>query len=447
MNGLAAARNRLVALVLMLALATLPSLAGTDAWWAAEDDPAMASLGDLAEVEAVTFDRAGGFAAAAFQDPQRGKRSFVRLTVRGETRATDDVTMPARVRSLLYVGGLDSLYVIAQRAGKERPLETYLVSVQVDDLKATRNINLPHSSRGMDIWAREGSLVVAATNEIRTFQLPGFRSGPLYRVPGENLAILNLSGTNRFLIGRAEGIVMVDFDDTPGRDGMPVREQVATDSAVMEIAPLPDGRVSILLADGGTRSLWTDPLRTTAEKPAPPPPPPVAVTPVPEATATAAAAASAVAVEPQATADAPPEPAVEPEPAEPPPPAPAAVAATATAAAAATAPEEERQAEERAPVEAPDGADLYGRLSGAARTEVRWVVLQGPDNLLKEAARVEPDDDGVWSCGDLAPGTYRVVLDAGGSRIVQSTPSFRVVRIEPDGAAIEVETIEVLRVR
>lgn len=460
-------------------LAVLPCAAGSDAWWDAEGDLSVAALGDLTEAEAVTYDRTDGFAAAAFTDPDRTKRSYVRMTIRGESRGVDDVKMPARVRSLLYVGTLDTLFVVVQRSGKARPLETYLVSIDVDALNASRRINLPHGSRGMAIWAREGFLVVSSTDEIRTFQLPGYRSGPLYRVPGENLAILNVAGTNRFLIGRNEGVFEVDFDDTPGREGLPIREQVATNAAVVGLAPLADGRVSILLADGRSRTLWVEPLRTTEARPDPPPPPPPPApeaAPEPEeeiaATTTAATAAAAAAPPEDPPAEQPDDdPAAaetEPEADTAPPPelsepvAEEAAVAAATAAAATAAaedgtddaPQEEIPEEpepepepEAASVAAPEGADLYGRLSGEARGEVRWVVLQGPDNLLNEGARVAPDADGAWSCDGLAPGTYRVVLDAGGNRQVQSSPPFRVVRVEDDGEPIEVETIEVLRVR
>ena len=64
------------------------------------------------------------------------------------------------------------------------------------------------------------------------------------------------------------------------------------------------------------------------------------------------------------------------------------------------------------------------------------VVLRGPDNLLREAARIRPSEDGSWSIDGLEPGRYRIQLDAGGSRVLVTRPAFRTVSIEAEGTAV-----------
>jgi hypothetical protein len=72
-------------------------------------------------------------------------------------------------------------------------------------------------------------------------------------------------------------------------------------------------------------------------------------------------------------------------------------------------------------------ATIRGTISGAAATRVSVIVIYGPGNLLKEAARVEPDASGSWVARGLAPGTYRIVPDAGGAAQLASDPPYRTV--------------------
>jgi hypothetical protein len=73
------------------------------------------------------------------------------------------------------------------------------------------------------------------------------------------------------------------------------------------------------------------------------------------------------------------------------------------------------------------------------------VVLLGPNNLLREAARVVPEPDGSWRASGLAPGRYRIQLDGGGGRVLVSEPSFAVVDVGEAGAGIEAPTFHVRR--
>ena len=71
---------------------------------------------------------------------------------------------------------------------------------------------------------------------------------------------------------------------------------------------------------------------------------------------------------------------------------------------------------------------LEGRIVGAVEL-VEAVVLLGPDNILQEAARVQPDHDGTWSVNGLDPGRYRIQLDGGGDRVLVAEPRFLMVDI------------------
>jgi hypothetical protein len=114
-------------------------------------------------------------------------------------------------------------------------------------------------------------------------------------------------------------------------------------------------------------------------------------------------------------------------------PAPASVVAT-TAAAAGTA------------ADANDVAAIVGRISGSGLDAVVSVIAYGPDNVLREAARVVPRADGSFAFTKLAPGAYRIVLDGGGDRLIESTPPFQVVRVGDGGGAIA-QPFTIVRVR
>jgi hypothetical protein len=72
------------------------------------------------------------------------------------------------------------------------------------------------------------------------------------------------------------------------------------------------------------------------------------------------------------------------------------------------------------------------------------VVILGPDDLFREAARIVPRADGSWSATGLAPGRYRVQLDGGPDRVLATRPAFVTLDVSADGAAIAPE-IAVLR--
>jgi hypothetical protein len=81
------------------------------------------------------------------------------------------------------------------------------------------------------------------------------------------------------------------------------------------------------------------------------------------------------------------------------------------------------------PEPAPPGT-VRGMLSGPALSSVAAVVILGPDNVLREAARVAPTADGSFRFEGLAPGAYRLVASGAAGRVVLCDPPFLTVRLQ-----------------
>jgi hypothetical protein len=77
-------------------------------------------------------------------------------------------------------------------------------------------------------------------------------------------------------------------------------------------------------------------------------------------------------------------------------------------------------------------ASVRGKVEGPGAALVLAVVALGPDNLLIEAARVRPAPDGSYTIPELAPGRYRIQLDAGGGRVLVVQPAFHPAVISAD---------------
>jgi hypothetical protein len=71
---------------------------------------------------------------------------------------------------------------------------------------------------------------------------------------------------------------------------------------------------------------------------------------------------------------------------------------------------------------------LRGRVTGKA-AGAKTIVLYGPNNILKEAARVTIQPDGTWSLPLPAPGAYRIVAIGDGSTPIPVVPTFRTVTV------------------
>jgi hypothetical protein len=82
------------------------------------------------------------------------------------------------------------------------------------------------------------------------------------------------------------------------------------------------------------------------------------------------------------------------------------------------------------PQPAPTAAPiLTGRIEGK-RALVAWVIVYGPDSIVKERARAAPGKDGVWEIPLPPPGVYRILPVGAAGRAIDATPSFRTVSVE-----------------
>jgi hypothetical protein len=405
------------------------------------------------EVQALAVSPDGNRAAVAAVLPAtKGRELSAEIRVYGIDGSVVVTPVQGQVRDLLFAA--DVLFAILHRPAKRHEGDAYLVSVDLASRKAKRELRLPPSARGIESWGGGRALLVPARNEIRTITLPLLRSGPLYRVPGENLSVAVLGGT-RILIGQDAALLLVDLADPQQRESMPIRERLATPAPVVSLAVTGDGASGLAgLADGRVVALTLAPLTldevgsglvVSRHTPTEAVPAPVQA-PV--------RATAAVEQEPRSPVES--TPVVEPPPAlepvaapreeplalEPPPPAPeppaeepASVAEPETH----VAPDEAQEGEQD---EEQEGAQLRGRIDGPGATQVVAVVALGPDNLLREAARVAPGEDGRWVMRELAPGRYRIQLDGGGARALITQPPFRHVEVT-DTEAIVVDFLVV----
>ena len=338
----------------------------------------------------------------------------------------EELAIPATVRALMFTAGDRALYAILVRESKRRPPQTWLQAIDMETLDSTRAATLPPSARALTAWERGGAILVACEDELRTFMTPDHRSGPLYRIPGPNRALLVIPDSDLVLVGKDLGVVAVDLRDAHRDNEMPVRASFQTSSPPAALALIDGGAtVAARLEDRTVVSTPIETLRVAARTP----PPPRAVEP--EESAARAAE----------TSEAPPPRAVEPE--EP--------AARAAETPQASPPRVEMPTEAQQPVPAPPtppppaDAAIAGVVTGAAAGEVEWVVAYGPDNVVREAARVAPEADGTFSFAGLASGRYRVLIVGKGGKVVESRPAFLAVTVG-DGE-VERRTIEAVRVR
>ena len=401
----------------------------------------LEQLGSLDGLIAFAVASDGTRGALAFST-ERDRVSELRIVSTGSP-APRRVEFKGVIRALLFAGEEETLYALVHHPKKKVAGDTYLGRVDLDSLKLRDQIRVPVSSRDLEYWYLQNSLLVAAANEIRSFVLPRLRSGPLFRLPGPNNSVESLGTSSLVLVGQNDSLLLVDLHDPPGPESMPVRKRIAVPGPVVELAAsadashalakLADGRMLDLdldswrLTDAGTALALTDP------RPLPPP-----------------AEAAVVAMDPPADAEQPAEPPDEVDFAEAPtvttaPPAEAEAPVeqpdpmdVAQAAGVATAPP---PAEPEAPgptpgaeppaVTAEAAAQIGGRVVGEFDGPV-WVVLLGPDNMLKEAGRVALRDDGSWQTSGLPPGGYRIQLDGGGNRVLITQPPFLLLDLAAD---------------
>lgn len=355
--------------------------------------PAVAAVAGEG-ILALAVSRDGSVAAASYPSEIRTSRDIHRIETRGLAVALA-LSSDARV-----------LYAVERRRPKRGSPSAALTRWDLATGKRIAEIVVPPDSTSIALDPATGGVVLGAPGEIRTFVGERLASGNLYQLPGDHRAAVPLPGGPRLVVGDDDAIVLVDRSSPQTRDGLPVLERVPVAAPVASIAVSPDGTEALVrLADGAVLLATFEPLavedRGRADaiawlgEPAPaipdPAPTPLPVPPAP----------TPVAVPSPVPPPAPP-PVLAPVPAPVPPPAPA------------------------------TPGSLGGLLGGAAAFRIVAVVALGPDNLLREAARARPDADGRWTIDGLAPGTYRIVLDAGGGRVASSDPPFRTVKIGAD---------------
>jgi len=401
---------------------------------------------------AVAFDPAGARAAVAISASTKEPRSIVRLYASDRASAIE-VSIAGVVRALVWPADTGGLFAIVHRPARRGPGEAHLVLVDPEAPRPRELRLLPSSASGLDVWSAARSLVIAAEDEIRSFHLDGLRSGPLYRIPGRNLAVASLAGSNLMLIGQASEILLVDLGDPPGLEQMPVRERTAVPAPVRAIAVSADATDALAaFEDGRTWSLAFGPLRLardldsdaivvgvgrgSAQAPVPVAP---LVLPAPPPIAAPDAANTVIAETPPSA----------PEIAQPPPheSQPTAIAPSATP--QATPPPEIRTRPPAPSVVEPPivrTSLLSGLVSGPAHGEVAWVVVLGPSSLLREAARVPVDPSGIWHVERLEPGRYRVQLDGGSAGTIVSDPPFVMVEVGEERVACrEIRALRLVR--
>ncbi len=433
--------------------------------------PAVEALGPLEGVLALALSPDGTSAAAAMAASGPG-RSLLRL-VTPERREAETMELPGVARSLLFSPDGRRVYALLEKPRRKGPGEVLLYDIDAETLRSGARILLPDSARALAIFIGDGALLLACQDEIRSFRLPALSSGPLYRIPGENLAIADLGGGD-LLVGQADGLLRVHLRDAQGREGLDPRERVATAEPVVGLAAAPDGGAALVrLAGGSIHRVALAPLRVeetglrgTAvawlgaaparrlDEERPPPEATAIEGGIAKAAAEPPSGAGAGAREETETVVATGEPRAQFETA------PAAggelrtrgqgegaVQEKAAPPAEEALPEGIPRREAPAPSPPPEGVAggaVSGRLSGPAVAGVAAVVLAGPDDLLRTARRVKPSPEGSWSADGLAAGLYRVVLVGEGGRAVVTEPAFQTVRVEA-GSRVELPEIRAIR--
>jgi hypothetical protein len=311
-------------------------------------------------------------------------------------------------------------------------------------------MRMPPTARALAGWIRQDALIIACRDELRTVLVPHIRSGPLYRVPGDNRAVAVLGAGDQVLIAQQRELLRVNLADPAQNYELPVRARAGTPEPIESLAASRDGRRAMALAASGKLyAVDFEPLvlrlegsSAVALAAAPRSADPEAGA-APEAVAGDAGQAAlpdGTAVMEPAVAEISAAAAVElpsgPETVEP--------AGSDTPTEIAEAPQPPATTPSPETSDAGSEAQIWGRISGPAAGQVEAVVVMGPDNILNEATRVRPATDGTWSVGGLDPGRYRVQLAAADGRVLVTDPPFAWLDVEAESRT-QAPDIQVLR--
>jgi hypothetical protein len=373
------------------------------------DDPpaAVLALGEKSEIEAYGIAAEEGVTVAAITSADAGTGSVLRFAKAGE--APKDVKLAGRVLGLAVAPDGSAAYAIVRvtnRKGVIRSVE--LVRVDLATAKVSPGPTVPSTARGLAVAPGGATLLIASRDDVRSLKLPGLASGPLYRVLGDNVGVAPIAGSSFVILAQPSRVVLADLAGPQDRNGLVLSQEVA--------APAPLRGMMATTGDTGPVAVSEGGLGWCVRVSDPPPPPPAA---------------------PPAEAPAPVVPVEEP---------PAEQAPAVVPPAAVAPPVESPQDPPAANHDPAERGTVSGFVTGAALTEVAAIVLLGPDNVLREAARVIPDAKGRFTASTLASGTYRIVAAGKGGRVLICDPSFITIRVDSNGA-VEAPLLTVLSAR
>lgn len=383
-------RNVLAALIASGLLAVVSAFGEPLAVVPCGDLPAgVLALVPAAELEAFGVAAGADVSVATSPSPRDPGRSVLRFARGGG--AFRAIPLQGRVTGLAVAGDGSRAFAVVRlidRKGSVRDVE--LVGVDLQTARVTVGPSLPATSVGLALSASGTSLLVACKDEIRTFQLPRFSSGPLYRVLGPNLGVAPIGDTSRVLLAQTNRLVLVDLSRPQGRDGLALSHETVVTTPLRALMASVGERSPIALSAGG------DALCPRLE-----------------------AFEAEIAVErgggePTPSAAPPEQPAPEPSPTPAPTPAPV------------------------------EPGTVFGQVEGPARRDVGAILLLGPDNVLREAARSIPDGDGRFVAAGLRSGSYRIVATGVRGRVLICDPPFVTVRVKSNGS-VESPVLKVLR--
>ena len=373
----------------------------------------VAALAAGATVQAYAVDPTATAAITAIASPGDAQRSVLRFA-RGD-ESPRDVKLAGRAAGLAVMPDGKAAYVIvrtADRKGSVRAVD--LVRLDLETARLSPGASLPATAVGLAVGRGGSSLLVAAKDEIRTFQLPGLASGPLYRALGANVGIALVGDSSVIYLAQPSRIVLADLAASQDRDGLALSQEAAAPAPLSGMLASAGESGPIALSKDGRA--WCVRAGSLPSQPTAPPPPPPAEPPPVEASPEEPPSAEVVPVAPPPAQEVASPPVVVPP---------------AVEAPAATPPSDE-------------SGTVFGVVTGPTVADVAAIVLLGPDNVLHEAARVIPDELGRFRASSLVPGAYRIVAAGKGGRVLICDPPFITIRVGSNGA-VEAPVLKVLR--
>jgi hypothetical protein len=227
-----------------------------------EDLAVVDTIGNLDSVTAIAVSPDGNRAAVARLLSEQPERSVIDLHAVGQEPRS--VEVGARFPSLLFAADGDTVLGLQRHTPRKRKIgETQIVSIDFARGKVRRLMRAPPASSALASWPARNSLLVSGPDEIRSYSFPDLRSGPLFRISGTNAAIAVLGYGTTIVVGQPDGLALVDLDDRPGPDAMPLRGWLPTAAPVVALAASRDGTGALArLADGAVLRVEASPFTT-----------------------------------------------------------------------------------------------------------------------------------------------------------------------------------------